>query len=296
MTTAIDLSQLSAPDVIEALDFETILEEMITDLQARDPAFNALVESDPAYKILEVAAYRELLIRQRVNDASLANMLAYAMGADLENLAAIQNVERLVIDPGDPEANPPVDPTYESDTALRARVQLAPEGQSTAGPSGAYEYHALSAHGQVLDVSVVSPVPGEVLITVLSTEGDGEPDQDLLDIVEEALNDETVRPLTDQVTVQAATIIEYTIEATLYFYEGPDRATVLAAAEEAAEVYAAAHHRVGHDIILSGLYAALHQPGVQRVELTEPSASITVDTDEASYCTGITLTDGGTDE
>ena len=296
MTTAIDLSQLSPPDVVESLDFETILDEMITDLQARDSAFNALVESDPAYKILEVAAYRELLIRQRVNDAALSVMLAYATGADLENLAALQNVARLVIDPGDPDADPPVDPTYESDEALRARVQLAPEGQSTAGPIGAYEYHALSAHGQVLDVSVVSPAAGEVTVTVLSTEGNGTPDQDLLDAVEDALNEETVRPLTDQVTVAGATIIQYAIEATLYFYEGPDRATVLAEAEAAAEAYTEAHRRMGHDITLSGLYAVLHQPGVQRVELTLPAANITVDTDEASFCTGITLTDGGTDE
>jgi phage-related baseplate assembly protein len=296
MTTAIDLSKLSTPDVVDPLDYETILEEMIASLIILCPEFNAMVESDPAYKILEVAAYRELIIRQRVNDASLAVMLAYATGTDLDNLAALQNVERLVIDPGDPEANPPVDPTYENDEALRARVQLAPEGQSTAGPIGAYEYHSLSAHGQVLDVSVVSPVPGEVTVTVLSTEGDGTPDQDLLDAVEGALNEETVRPLTDQVTVAGATVIEYAIEATLYFYEGPDRATVLAAAEAAAEAYAEAHHRMGHDITLSGLYAALHQPGVQRVELTTPPSNITVDPDEASHCTGISLNDGGTDE
>lgn len=63
--TAVDLSQLPAPSVVETLDFETILQAMLDDLLARDPDFSALVESDPAYKILEVAAYRELLLRQR---------------------------------------------------------------------------------------------------------------------------------------------------------------------------------------------------------------------------------------
>ena len=33
--SAIDLSQLPAPSVIEALDFETILAEMLADLRAR---------------------------------------------------------------------------------------------------------------------------------------------------------------------------------------------------------------------------------------------------------------------
>ena len=74
--TAVDLSRLVAPTVVETLDFETIFAAMLADLQARDSAFSALVESDPAYKILEVAAYRELLIRQRVNDAGRAVMLA----------------------------------------------------------------------------------------------------------------------------------------------------------------------------------------------------------------------------
>ncbi|MCP3967439.1 MAG: hypothetical protein GY750_14680 [Lentisphaerae bacterium] len=79
MTTfnAIDLSLLPAPDVIETLDYELILAGMIADLQAKAPEFSALVESDPAFKILEAAAYREVILRQRVNDASL-HELAYS--------------------------------------------------------------------------------------------------------------------------------------------------------------------------------------------------------------------------
>ena len=47
---------------------------------------------------------------------------------------------------------------------------------------------------------------------------------------------------------------------------------------------------------LSGLYAALHQPGVQRVVLTSPSAALTIGSAQASWCTAITLTNGGVDE
>ncbi|WP_163834692.1 baseplate J/gp47 family protein [Spartinivicinus ruber] len=63
--TAIDLSQLPAPDVIEPIDYEMVLASMLDDLQKRDSSFTALVESDPAMKILEVCAYREMLIRQQ---------------------------------------------------------------------------------------------------------------------------------------------------------------------------------------------------------------------------------------
>ena len=99
--TKVDLSQLAPPNVVEALDFESIFASMLADLRARDSAFTALVESDPAYKILEVAAYRELLIRQRVNDAAKAVMVAYAAGADLDQIAANYDVARLLITPAD---------------------------------------------------------------------------------------------------------------------------------------------------------------------------------------------------
>jgi phage-related baseplate assembly protein len=49
-------------------------------------------------------------------------------------------------------------------------------------------------------------------------------------------------------------------------------------------------------VTLSGLFAALHQPGVQRVDLTSPAASLTIGSAQASWCTGITLTNGGVDE
>ncbi|MCD6526992.1 MAG: baseplate J/gp47 family protein [Desulfuromonas sp.] len=294
--TAIDLSQLPAPQVVEPPAYETILAAMLADLQARDPGFDALVESDPAYRILEVTAYRELLIRQRVNDAARAVMLPYAEGADLGNLAALYNVSRLLIDAGDPDAVPPIAATYESDEALRRRAQLAPEAITTAGSTGSYVFHGLSASVLVKDVAIASPVPGQVQVTVLSTEADGIPDQALLDMVEAALNIETVRPLTDQVTVQAATITNYTIDATLYVYPGPDAEVVRQAAQDAVTQYTIDHHALGYDITLSGLYAALHQPGAQRVELASPVENLTIAATAAAYCTAIIVTTGGTDE
>lgn len=95
--TAVNLSKLPPPVVVEQLDFETIFAEMLADLQSRDPVFTALVESDPAFKILEVAAYRELLIRQRANESAKAVMLAFANDADLDQLGANVGVARLVI-------------------------------------------------------------------------------------------------------------------------------------------------------------------------------------------------------
>ena len=84
--TAVDLSRLPAPSVVEALNYETIYAAMLEQLQLFVPDFDATVESDPAVKILQVAAYRELLLRQRVNDAARQVMVAFATGANLKAL------------------------------------------------------------------------------------------------------------------------------------------------------------------------------------------------------------------
>lgn len=293
--TAVDLSQLAAPDIVETVDFEGILSAMIADLQARAPEFDALVESDPAFKILEVAAYRETLLRQRVNEATQAVMLAYASGADLDQIAANYSVKRLVLDPGDPDAIPPVAPTYESDAELRRRVQLAPEGYTVAGSQGAYVFHALGADPDVKDAQALSPSPGNVTVYILSRVGNGSADVDLVDGVDAILNDETIRPMTDNVTVQSVTITEYSVDAALTVYPGPDAEVIRQTAETAAFAYVETQHRLGFDVTLSGLYAALHQPGVQNVTINSPAADIVMNTGEAAFCTSVSVVVGGTD-
>ncbi|MNG16095.1 Baseplate J-like protein [compost metagenome] len=99
--------------------------------------------------------------------------------------------------------------------------------------------------------------------------------------------------MTDQVSVQSASIVNYSIQAELVIYPGPDASVVLAAAQAAAEAYANAQHAMRRDVTLSGIYAALHQPGVQRVDLAAPLANLVIGVGEASYCTGITLTVAG---
>lgn len=297
LDSAVDLSRLPSPDVVEKLDFETILAEMKAELQALSPDLD-LRDSDPSMKVLQVCAMRELTIRQRVNDSARAVMLAHATGADLDNIVAREpyNIARLELDPGNPDAVPPVPPTMESDEALRRRAQLAPARYSTAGPVAAYEFHTLGAHADVLDASVDSPNPAQVTVTVLSRQGDGVPDQAVLDAVVAALNAEEVRPLTEEVTVQAAELVPFNVEATLTLYPGPDEQVVLDAAVAALDDYLARTHRLGLDVSLSGLYKALHAEGVQRVTLVQPEADIAVSPQEVSSCTGVNVTIGGRDE
>lgn len=292
--TKVDLSQLAPPNVVEALDFEGIFASMLADLRARDSAFTALVESDPAYKILEVAAYRELLIRQRVNDAAKAVMVAYATGADLDQIAANYDVARLLITPADDTTIPPTAAVYESDDEFRTRIILSLEGYTSAGSRGSYIFHALSASGDCKDVAVESLTPGTVNVAVLSRTGTGAAPDGTIAAVVEALNAEVVRPLCDTVAVASAQIVNYSIQASLTVFPGTGQAEVLAAATAAAQAYAAEQHRIGRDITRSGIFAALHQPGVQNVAITSPAADIVNAWNQAPSCTGITVTIGGT--
>ncbi|HEV2681322.1 MAG TPA: baseplate J/gp47 family protein [Rhodanobacter sp.] len=291
---SIDLSQLPMPDVVEQIDFEKLFAAALADLIARYPEFSALVESDSAYKVLEVCTFREVLVRQRCNEAARAVLLAYAEKADLDNLGAVFGVVRLMLDPGNPAEGIP--PTMEGDPDFRYRITLAPEGYSVAGPEGAYIYHTRSADPAVLDASATSPSPGEVVVTVLSRVGDGTASAALLATVAAAVNAENVRPLTDHVTVQSASIVDYQVVGTRYTYAGPDSAVVLAASDASLQNYITTCHKLGLDVTFSGLCGAIMVQGMQRVDLTAPAANIVIDRTHASFCNGINLTYGGVAE
>lgn len=297
--SVIDLSLLPAPNVVEPLDYEAILAERKARLleltaEADRPALEAALalESEPITKLLEENTLRELTLRQRINEACRAVMLAYAVGADLDQIGGNYNVSRLLVDAGDATAVPPVPATWEPDSDFRKRILLSLEGYTTAGSTESYIYHAMSADGDVKDAAAVSPAPGEVTVYVLSRTGDGTASEALLNAVTAAVDAEHVRPMTDQVTVLSAAIVTYTIEAALVVANGPDAQVLQAAALAAVQQYVADTHRLGLDVPLSGIYRALHQPGVLRVDLTLPAANIVVADGQAGYCTGITITAG----
>jgi phage-related baseplate assembly protein len=295
--TPIDLSLLPEPTVVEILDYEAILDERKAYLvslwpadEQADIARRIELESEPLAKLVQENAYRELVWRQRVNQAAMANLLAYATGSDLEQLAANFNVKRLLVTAAQPNALPPVSAVWETDDALRERTQMAMEGLSTAGPRNAYILHARNASGRVADASAISPSPACVTVSVLAVDGDGTPDEALLDLVRVALNDEDVRPLGDRLTVQAAQVLPYTINATIHMGSLTAEAELIEAqARQRLTKLVTQRHRLGLDIRRSALDAAMHVDGVRFVEL--PGwADIVPNETQAPWCTAINLT------
>lgn len=298
MSTPIDLSRLPAPTVVEPLDYEQILAErkqaflnLFNDDQRAAIEATLALESEPLTKLLQESALRELVLRSRINDAARAVMLAYAEDTDLDHLAAFFGLERLRIIPADTDNG--IEEVKESDADFRKRTQLAPQSYSVAGPEGAYISHALNADGRVLDASAISPNPCEVVVTLLSRLGDGTAPQDLVDVVKASLNDDNVRPLTDKVTVQGAQIVNYRVRAKLYTFPGPDSSVVIAEARTNLDTYIEETHRLGREVTISGIYAALHIAGVERVELLEPVANIPITRTQAPHCIEVIVEYGG---
>ena len=326
--TAVDLSRLPPPQAVQQIDFESIYSSMVADLQALGISFDAFVESDPLVALLQLSAYREMRLRAEQNDSAQAVMPAHAVRGDLDNIAARYFVQRLVITPADPQTDAAA--VMESDDDLRRRMMLAFEGFSTAGPEGAYVFHALSADAGVLDASASSPTPddirqivmdvltandalpglilemqdaldaadwpGDVRVAVLARAGDGTPPQDILDAVTNKLRNDDVRPLTDNPIVEAAEILPYAVALTIYTLAGPGAQVVIDTAETRVAAHVSAMRRLGRDVTRSGLIAAAHIEGVHSVVVTSPAADVICDRNQAAHCTGIAIIHGGVNE
>lgn len=294
--STIDLSLLPPPSIVESLDFEVILTERKAALIAIFPAdqrdaiaATLALESEPLTKFLQENAYRELLLRARVNKASVSNMLAWSTGADLDNLVANWNVARLTVQQSDPSAIPPVQTIMESDEALRERALLAWDALSVAGPREAYRYHARTADGAVMDAEPTSPNPGVVDVYILAATGDGTPSAELLTKVADYLTNEDRVPLTDNVHVKAAQILPYTLTISLFIpAAGPSAAAITAEAERRLTEVINPRRRIGVEVPRSLLEAALHVPGVRKVELVG-WVDITPEAHQAAWCSGYTI-------
>lgn len=290
----INLSALPVPDAIVVPDASVIFSAWLARLRELDPEFDALVESDPAYKQGEVNAYQLTLAFQRVNDAVRAVFLASARGADLDHIGAAFNVARMVIVPADPDAVPPADAVMEEDGAFRERIQLSWSQLNTAGARNAYRFHARSADEDVLDADAYGPEEhgraGEVDVYVLSREGDGTAGETLLEAVRARLNADEIRPLTDFVTVKSAVIRDYSVVAELEIPDGPDASEVLENAKNVLASYTRLANRINGMVPVSAIYAALQQTGVARVILTSPRSDIEPATGTAPRCAVVNVT------
>ena len=342
------LKNLPYPGVIEELNYDELLngikglfKSYLTDKEI------SLLESDNYSALLEALAYRELLLRARINESVKSMLLPFSSGSDLDNVAAIYGIERLkgerptanielslsvkrdsdtfipkgsifcsdngkraflkedaLIAANEIKANGVIvldefiklssvkceyvqtpfpfvlkakqtsefggGAEIESDERLRERAVLSLERFSTAGSKKAYVYQALSANAKVEEVSVLNGGAGVVKIYIKTSDMSEETRQS----VAEYLNGEKVRPLTDNVVVENAKIIDVTVKAELELTDTFFQDEIDKAVKQTANTL-----KIGEDLNLSYIYSMLHKSGVYRVNLANPAADTKVGDD-----------------
>ncbi|MBB6191511.1 phage-related baseplate assembly protein [Sphingobium wenxiniae] len=262
-SVALDLSKLPPPAFVETLDYEAILSALIAAAREEWPDFTPR-ESDPATKILQVFAYREMLLRQRLNDVGRSIMLAFGRDSDLDHLAAFYGVERQLIRAAT-DSEPAI---WEDDDSLRARIQLAPEQLPYAGLTGAgYRSRVRRLTPAIKDVASIKRDGGQIDIVLLARDGDGTVSPDIVHLVTQSFQDDDAVQLTDIVTVRAADILPYDVALTLWVRPGPDQSLLRAAAQQAVRGYAALRHRVGAVVFAQMISSAASVGGVEHVTI-----------------------------
>lgn len=272
-TSVIDLAQLPAPIVIEPLDFETILAATKADFQTRWdalrladatlPAIDVLaLESDPLVVAFEAAAYRELVLRARVNDAALANLVAFASGSDLDQVGA--------------NASPPTARlASESDERFRVRIVLGAKSRN-AGSAERYAAVAMAADIRVADaVAYREGRSPTIKVAVLSTDTSGVADPLLLSTVTAALDEDQNRIVNGGFEVVSAVRTVTPVSARLVVQPGVP-SSITATAEAALRAAFTAEAGLGFDLTRDWLRARLMVPGVYSVTIDGPTADLIV--------------------
>ncbi|MCM3632925.1 baseplate assembly protein [Paenibacillus camelliae] len=171
----------------------------------------------------------------------------------------------------------------ETDDNYRERIYTSPSRFSVAGPSGAYEYWAKTAVNGISDVYVYSPAPVEVDVVVLMDNGEL-PTQSVLDAVDVVLNDRSIRPLTDKVTVLAPTPTPYTIDLSYWIDtdNASDSVTIQAQVDAAVTAYIAWQRaKIGRNINPSELVRRIMNAGARRVVVNSPTYTVIENTEVA---------------
>ncbi len=241
--------------------YETLLSEAKAQLigkiqQTCDSTFTTLSESDPMTKFLEVAVYREFLLWQQVDDAIKGSLLATATG---ENLAFLAN---LVL-------NTPISKVQALASPDTVRAQILSAWQqpfNTTGTGPAYAYYAKLADSRVVDVWAHDDDVSNSTVTLVVLAANHNQDiSTIVNAVQAYLLQDDIHRIADQITVQPASILDYTIAATLKVQNNVNRSQLETVIKNKVQTYANQQYHLNASISLSKLWSAFYQQGVNQV-------------------------------
>lgn len=182
----------------------------------------------------------------------------------------------------------------EDDESLKDRIYKVPGSYSTAGSELAYEYHTQSVNQTISNVKAKRISPGVVGVYFVC-DGGKLPEESLIQEVKEHLSDRTVRPLTDQVEVQAPSVQTYDIQ--LAYYIADSNRSIVSTIQKNVDAAVASYNQwqtevIGRDINPSHLIQKIMTAGAKRVVVQKPVFTVLDDTTIAKLGT-VTVNYGG---
>ena len=176
-------------------------------------------------------------------------------------------------------------------------VYTVSDSYSVAGPEGAYEYFAKLVDPTISNVVVDSSVAGVVDVRFVC-DGGVIPGETLIQRVTDYLTDKSIRPLTDNVIVQAPDTQSYDISFTYYIPKSMKSAvsSIQADVETAVAVYNIWQtEKIGRDINPSYLIQKVMEAGAKRVDVTSPAFTV-IDKHTIAKAGTVTITYGGVED
>jgi phage-related baseplate assembly protein len=251
---------MQIPLLIEDLKHSEIFQDKLTrftETYRREvPEFEIPQPSDPIYQILSELAYSELIIRQKINHAALAQLVA--LSSELDFIFQGQRREG------------------EAFADFLSRVLLAIGASSPAGSREMYRALAIlsgrfkvgdAVHG-VLDAAI-RPEGGKVVVYVLPDSKEIAIGNGLARAVAEYLTRESVKPALDDVEVRVANSVTVNIQADFRLKPGYGQ-SALDAIQKSLLLSWQRELRLGWMPSVSWITKELHTAAVDAVKLKTP--------------------------
>jgi len=176
--------------------------------------------------------------------------------------------------------------SVENDEEFRARILLSMADKSTAGSEETYKSFTFNADERIEDVAVLNGGAGVVNVFYYSSVADS-----LMQTrIEEMLNKESVRPLSDVPVIATATEIAFNVVAELKILPNQETATVYSNAIESLNTGIATLKHIGTDITLSEINDFLKVAGVKEVVISSPAANVVIANNEIGVNGANTIT------
>ncbi len=302
----INLDDLPEPNIVEEVDYEQLLLDRKNELITLNPKYrDALrLESDPLAADLQVGAFREYMLRHRINEAAQARLLAKAREGDLDHLGYFYGIGR-----GEAE----------TDDDYRMRIRDRILGSSTAGSAANYRSQAEKVEPVgIRDIAIDSPNGGEVRVSILVQSGycfrrkqmikdlaeyncsdfctevddPGERVDNtcprftdlsaaLIQDVRDHVTSNDVRMLTDTVGVVPSEKIVVDIDAEIYLQPGTPEVIfdeIVLGFKDAWKK----EGKLGWDMTPSWIIGQLQHEGVHHVNLIEPAETVTIEPNQSA--------------